>query len=55
MKIQLGEGSAAQVTKNMLANEGIGSFYKVRSTEGALDSFSNILMCVLNAGYVRLL
>ncbi|CAO2161499.1 unnamed protein product [Urochloa humidicola] len=29
VKIQLGEGSAATVTKNMLANEGIGSFYKV--------------------------
>ncbi|CAO2161500.1 unnamed protein product [Urochloa humidicola] len=28
VKIQLGEGSAATVTKNMLANEGIGSFYK---------------------------
>ncbi|XP_062190358.1 mitochondrial dicarboxylate/tricarboxylate transporter DTC-like [Phragmites australis] len=28
VKIQLGEGSAATVTKKMLANEGIGSFYK---------------------------
>lgn len=26
----MGQGSAAQVTKNMLANEGFGSFYKVR-------------------------
>ena len=31
VKIQLGEGSAATVTKKMLANEGIGSFYKVCS------------------------
>lgn len=31
MRIQLGQGSAAQVTKNMLASEGIGSFYKVSS------------------------
>ncbi|CAL4978489.1 unnamed protein product [Urochloa decumbens] len=28
VKIQLGEGSATTVTKKMLANEGIGSFYK---------------------------
>ncbi|KAG6479641.1 hypothetical protein ZIOFF_063109 [Zingiber officinale] len=28
VRIQLGQGSAAQVTKNMLANEGFGSFYK---------------------------
>ncbi|CAL5097533.1 unnamed protein product [Urochloa decumbens] len=28
VRIQLGEGSAAQVTKNMLANEGMRSFYK---------------------------
>ncbi|CAL4965924.1 unnamed protein product [Urochloa decumbens] len=28
VKIQLGEGSAATVTKKMLVNEGIGSFYK---------------------------
>ncbi|KAK0592072.1 hypothetical protein LWI29_012804 [Acer saccharum] len=28
VRIQLGQGSAASVTKNMLANEGIGGFYK---------------------------
>ncbi|VAH03258.1 unnamed protein product [Triticum turgidum subsp. durum] len=28
VKIQLGEGSAAQVAKTMYANEGLGSFYK---------------------------
>ncbi|KAM3329097.1 hypothetical protein ACQJBY_026267 [Aegilops geniculata] len=28
VKIQLGEGSATSVTKKMLANEGVGSFYK---------------------------
>ncbi|XP_057537791.1 mitochondrial dicarboxylate/tricarboxylate transporter DTC-like [Amaranthus tricolor] len=28
VRIQLGQGSAAQVTKNMLANEGMGAFYK---------------------------
>ncbi|CAO2175029.1 unnamed protein product [Urochloa humidicola] len=28
VKIQLGEGSAVTVTRKMLANEGIGSFYK---------------------------
>lgn len=28
VKIQLGEGSATAVTKKMLANEGVGSFYK---------------------------
>ncbi|URE43856.1 Mitochondrial 2-oxoglutarate malate carrier [Musa troglodytarum] len=28
VRIQLGQGSAVQVTKNMLANEGFGSFYK---------------------------
>lgn len=28
VRIQLGQGSAVQVTKNMLANEGIGTFYK---------------------------
>uniref|UniRef100_A0A0A9H7B3 Uncharacterized protein n=1 Tax=Arundo donax TaxID=35708 RepID=A0A0A9H7B3_ARUDO len=28
VRIQLGEGSAAQVAKNMLANEGFNSFYK---------------------------
>ncbi|KAF8725559.1 hypothetical protein HU200_020093 [Digitaria exilis] len=28
VRIQLGEGSAGQVTKNMLANEGLRSFYK---------------------------
>ncbi|CAO2822090.1 unnamed protein product [Amaranthus hypochondriacus] len=28
VRIQLGQGSAAQVTKNMLANEGFGAFYK---------------------------
>ena len=31
VKIQLGEGSATAVTKKMLANEGVGSFYKVCS------------------------
>ena len=29
MRIQLGEGSAAEVTKKMLKNEGVGAFYKV--------------------------
>lgn len=29
VRIQLGEGSAGQVTRNMLANEGVRSFYKV--------------------------
>ncbi|GMH08235.1 hypothetical protein Nepgr_010075 [Nepenthes gracilis] len=28
VRIQLGQGSATQVTKNMLQNEGIGAFYK---------------------------
>eukprot|EP00494_Astrolonche_serrata_P012307 UN12411 len=28
VKIQLGEGSAAQVAKTMYANEGLGSFHK---------------------------
>ncbi|RWW53675.1 hypothetical protein BHE74_00039814 [Ensete ventricosum] len=30
VRIQLGQGSAVEATKNMLANEGFGSFYKVR-------------------------
>lgn len=29
VRIQLGQGSAGSVTKNMLKNEGIGAFYKV--------------------------
>lgn len=29
VRIQLGQGSAAEVTKNMLKNEGVGAFYKV--------------------------
>lgn len=29
MRIQLGQGSAAQVTSNMLKNEGVAAFYKV--------------------------
>ena len=29
VKIQLGEGSATSDTKKILANEGVGSFYKV--------------------------
>jgi hypothetical protein len=37
----LGEGSAAQVTKNMLANEGLGSFYKVCSFGMLMISFTN--------------
>ncbi|RWW68736.1 hypothetical protein BHE74_00023722, partial [Ensete ventricosum] len=28
VRIQLGQGSAVHITKNMLANEGFGSFYK---------------------------
>ncbi|KAM0937585.1 putative mitochondrial carrier protein [Dioscorea sansibarensis] len=28
VRIQLGQGSALQVSKNMIANEGVGSFYK---------------------------
>ncbi|KAL2923917.1 Mitochondrial dicarboxylate/tricarboxylate transporter DTC [Bienertia sinuspersici] len=28
VRIQLGQGSAVHVTKNMLANEGVGAFYK---------------------------
>uniref|UniRef100_A0ACD5U769 Uncharacterized protein n=1 Tax=Avena sativa TaxID=4498 RepID=A0ACD5U769_AVESA len=32
VKIQLGEGSASQVTKKMLAEGGVGSFYKVCSS-----------------------
>ncbi|TVU17003.1 hypothetical protein EJB05_33009, partial [Eragrostis curvula] len=48
VRIQLGEGSAAQVIKNMLANDGLGSFYKGLSaglcrqaiyTTGRLGSF----------------
>jgi hypothetical protein len=31
VKIQLGEGSATAVTKKMLAEGGVGSFYKVCS------------------------
>lgn len=29
MRIQLGQGSAASITTNMLKNEGFGAFYKV--------------------------
>lgn len=29
MRIQLGQGSAAQVTSTMLKNEGVAAFYKV--------------------------
>lgn len=29
VRIQLGQGSAVSVTKNMLKNDGIGAFYKV--------------------------
>lgn len=29
MRIQLGQGSAGEVTKTMLKNEGMGAFYKV--------------------------
>ena len=29
VRIQLGQGSAGVVTRNMLKNEGIGAFYKV--------------------------
>ncbi|XP_042437562.1 mitochondrial dicarboxylate/tricarboxylate transporter DTC-like isoform X2 [Zingiber officinale] len=41
VRIQLGQGSAAQVTKNMLANEGFGSFYKkaaIGLTAGAIGA-----------------
>lgn len=30
MRIQLGQGSAGDVTRNMLKAEGVGAFYKVR-------------------------
>lgn len=33
VRIQLGQGSAAEVTKTMLKNEGFGAFYKVCSCE----------------------
>jgi hypothetical protein len=36
VRIQLGEGSAASVTKKMLANEGISAFYKVRCLEAVV-------------------
>ncbi|KAG8090736.1 hypothetical protein GUJ93_ZPchr0011g27891 [Zizania palustris] len=51
VRIQLGEGSAATVTKKMLANEGVGSLYKGLSagllrqatyTTARLGSFSCI-------------
>lgn len=29
VRIQLGQGSATEVTRNMLKNDGIGAFYKV--------------------------
>ncbi|KAL0460505.1 UNVERIFIED_CONTAM: Mitochondrial dicarboxylate/tricarboxylate transporter DTC [Sesamum latifolium] len=29
VRIQLGQGSAGEVTKTMLKNEGVGAFYKV--------------------------
>ena len=29
MRIQLGQGSAGEVTRNMLKAEGVGAFYKV--------------------------
>lgn len=40
VRIQLGEGSAGQVTKNMLANEGIRSFYKVCSSVVLITLFT---------------
>lgn len=33
VRIQLGQGSAVDVTKTMLKNEGFGAFYKVCSRE----------------------
>ncbi|RWW86605.1 hypothetical protein BHE74_00004618 [Ensete ventricosum] len=53
VRIQLGQGSAVQVTKNMLANEGFGSFYKGLSagllrqatyTTARLGSFRRLLL-----------
>ncbi|MFS8026148.1 hypothetical protein Hanom_Chr16g01483521 [Helianthus anomalus] len=32
VRIQLGQGSAVSVTKEMLKNEGVGAFYKVWTT-----------------------
>lgn len=42
VRIQLGQGSAATVTKNMLKNEGIGAFYKVRLCKNLLSSVISI-------------
>ncbi|KAJ8476647.1 hypothetical protein OPV22_020374 [Ensete ventricosum] len=38
VRIQLGQGSAVEATKNMLANEGFGSFYKGLSAAGAIGA-----------------
>ncbi|RWW31919.1 hypothetical protein GW17_00003447, partial [Ensete ventricosum] len=37
VRIQLGQGSAVEATKNMLANEGFGSFYKVRVVSNSME------------------
>lgn len=42
VRIQLGQGSAAEVTKNMLKNEGVGAFYKV------FFFFLNTLVPIIN-------
>ncbi|KAG8387373.1 hypothetical protein BUALT_Bualt02G0014600 [Buddleja alternifolia] len=55
VRMQLGQGSAAEVTRNMLKNDGVGAFYKVFSA--LLSPFvilqSMIRLIGLSAGLLR--
>ncbi|KAG5628431.1 hypothetical protein H5410_000148 [Solanum commersonii] len=61
VRIQLGQGSAADVTKTMLKNEGFGAFYKYwitylfgkKSARKLDDAFSTRNMLGLSAGLLR--
>lgn len=43
VRIQLGEGSAVEVTKKIIRNEGIGGFYKVLLLLS--DSYDQMFIC----------
>lgn len=50
MRIQLGQGSAGEVTRNMLKAEGVGAFYKVRFKDLLEICDSDSLNCTVDLG-----
>ena len=54
VRIQLGQGGAFSITRDMLVKEGVGSFYKVHLPQHVLASEKSLSKCHLSANIMRL-